>query len=97
MPPVIPALTNVLVGIAGGVEAIGVAGVMVAESIATISTSFAISGVASLLTPKPKSAGSSTSTPVPFSFSMQPADSRRVLYGRGATGGVSNYLNMDGI
>ena len=42
-------VTSLLVSAAGGVEAIGVAGVMVANTIATIATSFAISGVSGLL------------------------------------------------
>ena len=87
MPPLISAIPAAL--ISGGVAAIeGATWAVVLESAAT---SLALGTIGNLLTPKPKSAGLSTATPVPFPFTMQPADSRTWLYGRGATGGGCDW------
>lgn len=90
-------ITELLVEAAGGVEAIGVTGVVAAAGIASVLTDVALmSGVSllsSLLSPKP---GNNSATIGPVTLSVNPTDQRAWCYGRFATGGVMKYAEPVG-
>ena len=79
-------------GTALGAEAIGL-------SIGgAVTATFAVASIANLvtgLTGTNAGKSSASATPLPFPFAMTPADARSWLYGRGASGGVSQFLDGD--
>lgn len=95
MPPVVAGATALLVGIAGGVEAIGVAGVVwasaIAEVLVGVGTSALLSFAQSALLGPSSSKGSAVTGPVKLNFTQDSQEMRTWAYGRVSAGGTLKY------